>query len=55
MTQDKDPGQGNPRAEQPVPELLTELAVLLRLGNEFDEAWRVANEVCDRHGIGRAA
>jgi hypothetical protein len=57
MTQDNDPGQPTrqPEPEQQVPELLTELAVLLKLGNEFEETWQAANEVCDRHGIGRAA
>ena len=57
MTQVNHAGQPTSQAEldQPMPELLTELAVLLKLGNEFEETWQAANDVCDRHGIGRAA
>lgn len=57
MTQASEPDKSSSQAEldQPVPELLAELAVLLRLGNEFEETWQAANAVCDRHGIGRAA
>ncbi len=38
-------------------EFVSEVALRLRVANmyEFDQAWEVANRVCDRYGIGRAA
>ena len=38
-------------------EFVSEVALRLRVPNmnEFDQAWEVANRVCDSYGIGRAA
>jgi hypothetical protein len=36
-------------------DLIDEVVVLLELSRDFDVAWNIANEVCDRYGLGRAA
>ena len=41
--------------DQHIRQLIDEVAVLLELSNDFDEAWEIANRVCDRYGLGRAA
>jgi hypothetical protein len=42
-------------ADAQVPALLQEIAILLELSTGFETAWTIANEVCDRYDVCRAA
>lgn len=41
--------------DQHLHELIDEVAGLLELSDDFEVAWEIANRVCDRYGLGRAA
>ncbi len=42
-------------ADAQLPALLQEIAILLELSRDFETAWTIANEVCDRYDVCRAA
>jgi hypothetical protein len=55
MAQENSRFDNPAEGDQHIRELIDEVAVLLELSSDFDEAWEIANRVCDRYGLGRAA